>query len=69
MKQDKCRRNPNENLRSYLMNVLEISINNISQKTIHQFCDLYEHARYDPNEFTEEEYKLYCKLLTKLIEG
>ncbi len=61
-------RHPSENLRAYLLNTLA-PLNNISQRTIHQFCDLYEHARYDPNEFTEEEYRVYSRILLKLLDA
>lgn len=43
-------------------------MNGTSQKLIHQFCDLYEHARHDPSEFGEEEYQIFSKLLLKLID-
>ncbi|XP_065202311.1 protein C1orf43 homolog [Planococcus citri] len=62
-------RHPSENLRAYLLNTLAAPMNSVGQRTIHQFCDLYEHARYDPNEFTEEEYRVYSRLLLKLLDA
>ncbi|XP_070500190.1 protein C1orf43 homolog [Chironomus tepperi] len=52
-------------LRSFLINYLS----GCSQKLIHQFCDSYEHARYDPNEYGDEEYQKYHHLLLKMIEA
>lgn len=62
-------RHSSENLRAYLMNTLATPLNSVSQRTIHQFCDLYEHARYDPNEFTEEDYRVYSRILLKLMDA
>jgi hypothetical protein len=44
-------------------------MNGAGQKLIHQFCDMYEHARHDPNEFADEEYQAYYRLLMKLIDA
>lgn len=52
-------------LRSFLLNYLTGS----SQKLIHQYCDSYQHARYDPNEYGDEEYQKYHHLLLKMIEA
>lgn len=52
-------------LRPYLVNYLT----GCSQKLIHQFCDSYEHARFDPNEYGDEEYQKYHLLLLKMIEA
>ena len=62
-------RHPSENLRAYLLNTLATPVNGVGQRTIHQFCDLYEQARYDPNEFTEEEYRMYSRILLKLMDA
>ncbi|EEB15747.1 nice-3, putative [Pediculus humanus corporis] len=43
-------------------------MNGSIQKLIHQFCDLYEHARHDPSEFGEEEYQIFSRLLLKLLD-
>lgn len=68
-KQDKTlNRHPNENLRSYLLNTLAVLIDGSGQHIVHQFCDLYEHARYDPNEFLDEEYQSFTRLMKKLID-
>ncbi|XP_015584927.1 uncharacterized protein C1orf43 homolog [Cephus cinctus] len=67
---DNCmRRHPSENLRAYLLMTLAAPLNGSGQRLIHQFCDLYEHARHDPTEFTDEEYQVYSRLLLKLIDA
>ncbi|XP_050427278.1 protein C1orf43 homolog [Adelges cooleyi] len=69
IKQDRTlTRHPNENLRSYLLNNLAVLIDGSGQHIVHQFCDFYEHARYDPNEFSEDEYLSFTRLLKKLID-
>lgn len=69
-KQDKdLVRQPNENLRAYLLSTLAAPLNGTGQRLIHQFCDLYEHARHDPNPFADEEYQTYNRLLLKLIDA
>ncbi|CAG5099899.1 Similar to Protein C1orf43 homolog (Rattus norvegicus) [Cotesia congregata] len=45
------------------------ALNGSGQRMIHQFCDLYEHARHDPTEFTDEEYQVYSRLHLKLIDA
>lgn len=62
-------RHPAENLRAYLLNTLAAPLNGAGQRIVHQFCDLYEHARYDPAEFADEEYQAYSRLLLKLIDA
>jgi hypothetical protein len=52
-------------LRSFLMNYLA----GTSQKLIHQYCDNYQHARYDPSDYGDEEYQKYHHLLLKMIEA
>ncbi|KRT78392.1 hypothetical protein AMK59_8487, partial [Oryctes borbonicus] len=69
-KQDKdLVRRPNINLRAYLLSTLAAPLNGSGQRLIHQFCDLYEHARHDPNNFGDEEYQTYNRLLLKLIDA
>ncbi|GLH06163.1 hypothetical protein R5R35_010178 [Gryllus longicercus] len=62
-------RHPSENLRAYLLNTLAAPLNGLGQKLVHQFCDLYEHARHDPSEFGDEEYQVYSKLFLKLLDA
>ncbi|RZF44836.1 hypothetical protein LSTR_LSTR000788 [Laodelphax striatellus] len=62
-------RHPTENLRAYLLNTLAIPLNGLGQRMVHQYCDLYEHARHDPSEFGDEEYQAYHRLLLKLIDA
>lgn len=69
-KQDNCLyRHPHENLRAYLLTTLAAALNGSGQRLIHQFCDLYEHARHDPTPFGDEEYQQYNRLLLKLIDA
>ncbi|XP_075169022.1 uncharacterized protein LOC142241155 [Haematobia irritans] len=67
-KYDGATRHPYDNLRSFLLTTLSSCLNG-TQRMIHQFCDMYEHARHDPNEFGREEYEAYHRLLLKLIEA
>ncbi|XP_044747230.1 protein C1orf43 homolog [Coccinella septempunctata] len=64
-----AKRHPSENLRAYLLTTLAAPLNGSGQRLIHQFCDLYEHARHDPNHFGDEEYQQYNRLLMKLIDA
>ncbi|XP_008208547.1 uncharacterized protein C1orf43 homolog isoform X2 [Nasonia vitripennis] len=63
------KRHPKENIRGYLINALSDNLTGNGQHMIHEFCDLYEHARHDPSEFQDEEYEIYSKLLLKLIDA
>lgn len=67
---DNClKRHPSENLRAYLLTTLATPLNGSGQRLIHQFCDLYEHARHDPTEFGDEEYQVYTRLFLKLMDA
>lgn len=69
-KQDSCLvRHPSENLRAYLLTTLAAPLNGSGQRLVHQFCDLYEHARHDPSHFGDEEYQQYNRLLLKLVDA
>ncbi|CAH1113711.1 unnamed protein product [Psylliodes chrysocephalus] len=69
-KQDNCLyRHPSENLRAYLLTTLAAPLNGSGQRLIHEFCDMYEHARHDPNHFGDEDYQQYNRLLLKLIDA
>jgi len=69
-KYDNClKRHPSENLRAYLLTTLAAPLNGSGQHLIHQFCDLYEHARHDPTEFGDEEYQMYTRLFLKLMDA
>ncbi|XP_044735177.1 protein C1orf43 homolog [Chrysoperla carnea] len=69
-KQDPCLiRHPTENLRAFLLTTLAAPLNGTGQRLIHQFCDFYEQARHDPNEFGDEEYQAYNRLLLKLLDA
>uniref|UniRef100_A0A034UZ52 Uncharacterized protein C1orf43 n=1 Tax=Bactrocera dorsalis TaxID=27457 RepID=A0A034UZ52_BACDO len=71
MRSDGSMRHPYDSLRAFLLTTLAATTLNGSgqQRMIHQFCDMYEHARHDPNEFDSEEYEAYHRLLLKLIEA
>ncbi|KFB37513.1 AGAP004471-PA-like protein [Anopheles sinensis] len=68
-KQDGSQRHPRDSLRAFLLTTLAAPLNGSGQRLIHQFCDMYEHARHDPNEFGQEEYQAYQRLLKKLSEA
>lgn len=68
-KQDGTTRHPRDSLRAFLLVSLAAPLNGAGQRLIHQFCDMYEHARHDPNEFGEEEYQAYQRLLKKLTDA
>ncbi|XP_058453661.1 protein C1orf43 homolog isoform X2 [Malaya genurostris] len=68
-KQDGSTRHPQDSLRAFLLTTLAAPLNGAGQRLIHQFCDMYEHARHDPNEFGEEEYQAYQRLLKKISDA
>lgn len=70
-KHDGTVRFASDNLRSYLLNQLKGPVNSTQghQRLIHQFCDMYEHARHDPAEFGESQYESYHRMLLKLVEA
>lgn len=67
-KHDGTVRLASDNLRSYLLNQLKGTVVG-QQRLIHQFCDMYEHARHDPTEFGANEYESYHRMLVKLVEA
>ncbi|XP_073995714.1 protein C1orf43 homolog [Rhodnius prolixus] len=62
-------RHPSESLRAYLLNNLASPLGGPGSRLIHQFCDLYEHARHDPADFADDEYHVYSRILLKLIDA
>ncbi|XP_031638694.1 uncharacterized protein C1orf43 homolog [Contarinia nasturtii] len=68
-KQDGSVRLPRDSLRAFLITTLAAPMAGSSQRLIHQFCDMYEHARHDPSEFSNEEYEAYRRLLMKLLDA
>lgn len=70
-KHDGSVRFTSDNLRSYLLSQLKGPVNGAAgqQRLIHQFCDMYEHARHDPAEFGSYEYESYNRMLLKLIDA
>ncbi|XP_055704888.1 protein C1orf43 homolog [Phlebotomus papatasi] len=68
-KQEGSVRQPRDNLRAFLLTTLAAALNGSGQRLIHQFCDMYEHARHDPSEFGNEEYEAYHRMLMKLIDA
>lgn len=67
-KQDGSVRQPRDSLRAFLITTLAAPMGT-SQRLIQQFCDMYEHARHDPSEFSSEEYEAYRRLLLKLLDA
>lgn len=67
-KQDGSIRLPRDSIRAFLLTTLAAPLGS-SQRLIHQFCDMYEHARHDPSEFGNEEYEAYRRLLLKLLDA
>lgn len=68
-KHDGSVRQPRDSLRSFLLTTLAAPLNGSGQRMIHQFCDMYEHARHDPSEFSSEEYEAYRRFLLKLLDA
>lgn len=70
-KQDGSVRFTSDNLRSYLLTQLKGPVNGAAgqQRLVHQFCDMYEHARHDPADFGSYEYETYNRMLLKLIDA
>lgn len=68
-KQDGSVRQPRDSLRAFLLTTLAAPLNGSGQRMIHQFCDMYEHARHDPSEFGIEEYETYRRFLMKLLDA
>ncbi|XP_023159975.1 uncharacterized protein C1orf43 homolog [Drosophila hydei] len=66
---DGSTRHAHESLRAFLLTTLSVTLNGTGQRIIHQFCDTYEHARHDPNEFGKDEYEVYYHMLLKLMEA
>ncbi|XP_068144577.1 protein C1orf43 homolog [Drosophila tropicalis] len=66
---DGSTRHAHESLRAFLLTTLSVTLNGAGQRMIHQYCDMYEHARHDPNEFGKDEYEAYHHLLLKLLEA
>lgn len=69
MKQDGSVRQARDSLRGFLLTTLAAPLNGSGQRMIHQFCDMYEHARHDPSEFGSEEYEAYRRFLLKLLDA
>ncbi|KAF4522950.1 hypothetical protein B566_EDAN009540 [Ephemera danica] len=65
-------RHPSENVRGVLVATLcgpSEPLAGPGQKLVHQFCDLYEHARHGASDFGDAEYQAYLCLLRKLTEA
>lgn len=70
-KYDSIVRQPRESVRAFLLTSLLAApmMTGSGQRLIHQFCDMYDHARHDPNEFGLEEYETYERLFSKLLDA
>ncbi|XP_063434121.1 protein C1orf43 homolog [Mytilus trossulus] len=64
---DSIGRHPSKNVRGYLFGLYTEYLSTSSEDLIHKFCDSYEHARHDPNDFGEDQYNNYMVLLEELI--
>ncbi|XP_074649926.1 protein C1orf43 homolog [Tubulanus polymorphus] len=60
-------RKPGQNLRYYLTTLQSGPLKGIKTDLIHDFADVYEHARHDPAEFGKREFEHYMELLEDLI--
>lgn len=67
-KHDGSVRQARDSLRAFLLTTLVI-VQGADQRIIHQFCDMYEHARHDPSEFGSREYEQYCKYMQQLLDA
>lgn len=68
-RQDGSVRTSRDSLRAFLLSTLAATLNGNGQRLIHQFCDMYDMARHDPNEFGNDEYEAYRRLLLKLLDA
>lgn len=68
-RQDGSVRTSRDSLRAFLLSTLAGTLNGNGQRLIHQFCDMYDMARHDPNDFSIDEYEAYRRLLLKLLEA
>lgn len=64
---DSIGRHPSKNVRGYLFGLYTEYLSTSSEDLIHKFCDSYENARHDPNDFGEDQYNKYMVLLEELI--
>jgi hypothetical protein len=65
-------RHPSESVRGMLVATLcgpSEPLSGPPAKIVHQFCDLYEHARHGASDFGDVEYQAYLCLLKKLLEA
>ncbi|GAB6032389.1 hypothetical protein CHUAL_011028 [Chamberlinius hualienensis] len=61
------KRRYNEPLRNYLLNSLVgASPGGKKVKLVHKVCDVYDHARHDPRDFTEDNYGQFVVLIQEL---
>lgn len=72
MKLNKCKNTckpfyKTKNVRRYLVENLSAFLDDSKQLVIHELCDIYEHARFNPSNFQKTDYNLFTKLLNKLL--
>ena len=56
-------RHPSKSVRPYLLGLYSEYLSTTSVDLVHQFCDAYEHARHNPDEFGEDQYNNFMLLL------
>ncbi|KAK2704161.1 hypothetical protein QYM36_017525, partial [Artemia franciscana] len=62
------RRDPGKCVRAFLINLFNTTLWGPPQRLVHEFCDLYERARYSSDEFSEEHLVRYRSLMMKILE-
>lgn len=63
MKKKIGKRQNYESLRSYLISTLSTDVD---ARIIHQYCDLYEGARFNAKPYAEKEYAQFTELLERI---
>lgn len=56
-----------KNVRRYLVDTFSSSWDISKLLVIHELCDIYERARFDPSDFQEVDYSQFTNLLEKFI--
>ncbi|XP_037082271.1 protein C1orf43 homolog [Pollicipes pollicipes] len=63
------RRSPTDSVRRFLMALRNSLLGRAGARTIHEFCDMYELARYDPAPFLQPQYAQMSALHARLMES
>ncbi|KAK3097035.1 hypothetical protein FSP39_005775 [Pinctada imbricata] len=65
----KEKKHPSQSIRQYLIGLCHELLKSSSLDIVNQFCDAYEHARHDPDEFGETQYNRYIQLLEQMTDS